>query len=444
MKKRSHYFLSGAVETKLIYYYQPALGSTAAVDEGAVAIHRNGVSTFYIGKKGIIASKNKWLSLSSSEILNRFEVWKKRWNQADPELYTFSIEHHWEKNWQRLEDIQNTFWRESYCIENTDPFADEIERIVKAHLEQHGIEVSLFHDLVSPSVATLPQRLLFDLHRVKQGRYSEKDYLRKYWYCMGTWNGGKKLTSADVRKQQDALNEADISEQENMLRQRKKIHEQYDPKIDEHTKQLLTLLRVLTLWRDERKAVLQKINVCLAQVARQGSRELGVNPEIFSMIHYAELDAFKQNPELFKQRLEKNVLVIERGKSIGTVLTGSVVDLYIQEFILQKKTNLVKGTVACSGIANGRVRIIVKEHHFALFQDGEVLITTMTRPEFVPLMRKACAIVTDEGGITSHAAIVSRELKVPCIVGTKHATEVFEDGDLVQVDAEHGIVRRVS
>ncbi|MEY2664432.1 MAG: hypothetical protein RIT04_240, partial [Candidatus Parcubacteria bacterium] len=75
------------------------------------------------------------------------------------------------------------------------------------------------------------------------------------------------------------------------------------------------------------------------------------------------------------------------------------------------------------------------------FEDGSVLVTSMTRPEFVPLMKKAIAIVTDEGGITCHAAIVSRELKKPCIIGTKVATQVLKDGDMVEVDANSGIVR---
>ena len=68
----------------------------------------------------------------------------------------------------------------------------------------------------------------------------------------------------------------------------------------------------------------------------------------------------------------------------------------------------------------------------------------MTRVEFVPMMRKAKAIITDEGGIACHAAIVSRELRVPCIIGTKIATHVLKDGDLVEVDIEEGIVRKIN
>ena len=73
-----------------------------------------------------------------------------------------------------------------------------------------------------------------------------------------------------------------------------------------------------------------------------------------------------------------------------------------------------------------------------------VLVTSMTRPEMVVAMEKAAAIVTDEGGITSHAAIVSRELKIPCIIGTKIATRILKNGDLVEVDAFKGIVRKIS
>ncbi|MFA6445786.1 MAG: PEP-utilizing enzyme [Candidatus Paceibacterota bacterium] len=65
----------------------------------------------------------------------------------------------------------------------------------------------------------------------------------------------------------------------------------------------------------------------------------------------------------------------------------------------------------------------------------------MTRPDFLSLMNKASAFITDEGGITCHAAIVARELNKPCIIGTKIATKVLKDGDMVEVDAERGVVR---
>ncbi len=74
-------------------------------------------------------------------------------------------------------------------------------------------------------------------------------------------------------------------------------------------------------------------------------------------------------------------------------------------------------------------------------KEGDILVAGQTRPFFMPAIRKAGAIVTDEGGITSHAAIVARELKKPCVIGTRIATEVLKDGDLVEVDADNGVVK---
>ena len=103
----------------------------------------------------------------------------------------------------------------------------------------------------------------------------------------------------------------------------------------------------------------------------------------------------------------------------------------------------VKGTVASKGdIVQGKVRIIMKEN-VTSFQKDEILVTVMTSPEFVPAIQKAKAIITDEGGVLCHAAIVSRELNKPCVIGTEIATKVLKTGDLVEVDAEQGIVRKL-
>ncbi len=75
--------------------------------------------------------------------------------------------------------------------------------------------------------------------------------------------------------------------------------------------------------------------------------------------------------------------------------------------------------------------------------EGDLLVSHMTDPEIVPAMKKAAAIVTDMGGITCHAAIVSRELGIPCVIGTKIATKVLRDGDLAEVDANKGIIRKL-
>jgi pyruvate,water dikinase len=77
------------------------------------------------------------------------------------------------------------------------------------------------------------------------------------------------------------------------------------------------------------------------------------------------------------------------------------------------------------------------------FHKGQILVAGMTRPDYVSYMEKAAAFVTDGGGILCHAAIIAREMGKPCIVGTQIATKVLKDGDLVEVDAKNGVVRKI-
>jgi pyruvate,water dikinase len=102
--------------------------------------------------------------------------------------------------------------------------------------------------------------------------------------------------------------------------------------------------------------------------------------------------------------------------------------------------DLVRGLGAAPGFAVGPVRVIRAREDATDLLDGEILVTHMTTPDWVPLMRKAAAIVTDSGGMTCHAAIVSRELGIPCVVGTADATQVLRDGEEVTVDAGSGVV----
>ena len=101
---------------------------------------------------------------------------------------------------------------------------------------------------------------------------------------------------------------------------------------------------------------------------------------------------------------------------------------------------LVKGLAASPGIAVGKVKKIKSVNEIGRIEEGDVLVTTMTNPDMVPAMKKAVAVITDEGGRTCHAAIVSREFGIPCIVGTQNSTEILQDGMVVTVDATRGVV----
>jgi len=106
----------------------------------------------------------------------------------------------------------------------------------------------------------------------------------------------------------------------------------------------------------------------------------------------------------------------------------------------QSATIILKGQGAAPGIASGRVVIIRDVKDTGSVKEGDILVTRMTNPDMVPAMRKVAAIVTDEGGMTCHAAIVSRELGTPAVVGTKTATHILKNGQLVTVDGEMGLI----
>jgi len=102
---------------------------------------------------------------------------------------------------------------------------------------------------------------------------------------------------------------------------------------------------------------------------------------------------------------------------------------------------LIKGQIGFPGKIVGRVRIIKNKRQADKLKEGEIIVSPMTTPEFVDIMKKASAFITNEGGVICHAAITARELKKPCIIGTGVATQVLRDGDLIELDANKGIVR---
>src|SRR3989338_1697675 len=117
-----------------------------------------------------------------------------------------------------------------------------------------------------------------------------------------------------------------------------------------------------------------------------------------------------------------------------------------KDYLLKKENQLnlseLKGISANKGLVRGKVVVVMNREQLTKVQEGDILVAPMTTPFYVPVMRKASAFVTDEGGIMCHAAIIAREMKKPCIVGTKIATQVLKDGDMVEVNADKGIVRK--
>lgn len=133
--------------------------------------------------------------------------------------------------------------------------------------------------------------------------------------------------------------------------------------------------------------------------------------------------------------------LIKAGRDELKALVASKSIALVKEEAIDKKS--LKGQTAFKGKVQGAA-IIVKDPRNMTAHQGAVLIAPMTTPDYMAIIRKAAAIVTDEGGLLCHAAIVAREMHKPCVIGTKHATKIFKDGDMIEVDAENGVVKKVS
>ena len=207
---------------------------------------------------------------------------------------------------------------------------------------------------------------------------------------------------------------------------------------------MFTMFSLLLYWRDERKSQVQQMNYCLDVMGKEIAKRSHLTWEDLALCNPLEIkslpvrkDAIKRSRDLFAQRY----MMVWDGKKVEHLPKKSSQRLFkTLEDAIQKEVGEIRGMIACPGKARGEVVIINRADEFKKMAQGKILVSSMTRPDFVPLMKKAAAIVTDEGGITSHAAVVSRELKVPCVIGTQVVTKILHDGDKVFVNADHGIV----
>ena len=170
------------------------------------------------------------------------------------------------------------------------------------------------------------------------------------------------------------------------------------------------------------------------------------------LAHYLLLE------EVLRLKSSENVNIDEiKKRKTGYIFTGGQIftNLTFSEFCKQndfinpennsidQEVEKFSGQVAFPGKVIGKVKKVLIKGDFSKVEAGDIIVAIMTNANFVPIFGLASAIVTDEGGITCHAAIVAREMKKPCIIGTKIATQVLKDGDKVEVDATRGIIRKL-
>ncbi|MFA6099730.1 MAG: PEP-utilizing enzyme [Patescibacteria group bacterium] len=207
--------------------------------------------------------------------------------------------------------------------------------------------------------------------------------------------------------------------------------------------------------KDFRKGVYQRSYLAMDKVMAEIAKRLDLDLKSVKFMLFEEIEdaLLNRRQTLYKpivaQRLERCCLVAENGEF--KIYQGQTCDEQITKLIGKhpadvKSENVkeLKGSVAYTGHAKGIVKIVLVAEDVDKVNEGDILVSSATNPDLIVAMKRAAAFVTDTGGITSHAAIVARELKKPCVVGTGKATRVLKDGDMVEVDADKGIVTILS
>lgn len=176
--------------------------------------------------------------------------------------------------------------------------------------------------------------------------------------------------------------------------------------------------------------ILSKIEVSDSKVKEEVNNELEGEFSNNYLLGYFEVANSKSN----------GIEFIDYNKSLGEKYIGVDINNFVRKSSSDDDTVIV-GLSASNGVAEGTVKIVNSDEiSDSDFNDGDVLVCGMTSPDYLPLMQRASAIVTDQGGILSHAAIVARELKKPCLVATGDATKKLKNGDKITVDASNGKV----
>lgn len=279
---------------------------------------------------------------------------------------------------------------------------------------------------------------------------------KKYFWIRNNYAVQKILDKEFFRKELEVIKRDDLDPRKelNEIEERYvKIKEKKNEIIEElglgQDKKLMNLIKMVEEFaalQDERKKCVLLSSHYQRLFMNEISKRLNLSKDEIEYTIYPELKKMLLDKNMDRKKLRKRkehctCIFTQEGYEL---LEGEVSKKLCDKIF--KKTfdeiRELKGTVASIGKSIGKVKIVKTIYEIEKVQKGDILVANMTRPEMVVAMKKAGAIVTDEGGITSHAAVVSRELGIPCIVGTRNATEVFKDGELVEVDATNGIVRK--
>lgn len=342
------------------------------------------------------------------------------------------------------------------------------EMILKERLEKlvpPSNFVYIFERLSAPVNLSFYQRAELDLLKLK--KFSKKPKLlnqklvlhqKKYFWILNSYHHTQVLEKDYFKKELAGYSfkkaQAEIKELESHSKRVKKEKGQIIKKyqLKPEIRKIADRLAFSIWWQDLRKYYIFLANHQIDLFLTEFSRRFEINFEnihyynVYEIVKLVKTEQKVKTAEIKRRQLNLVVYYSERfnkleyisgprAKKVSNRYTAIKVDKKIKEF---------KGLVVSRGkLIKAKVRILTSVAHFNQMKKGEVLVAAMTSPDYIVVIKKASAIITDEGGMTSHAAIVSRELKIPCIVGTRIATKALKDGDLVEVNTTSGVIKKL-
>jgi phosphohistidine swiveling domain-containing protein len=284
-----------------------------------------------------------------------------------------------------------------------------------------------------------------------------KAHTKKFYWIKSSYVGGVEFTTnllienlKDLLKEDKHLEVKTDSYFKNNKREKQKVIKQL--KLSKKVADLVNIIDTATYWQDSRKELILKHCWNVTKFINELASRFKIKTENFKYTNDYDIsfETFSQlNNKSLSERRDGSVYFYDynpkaRVENLG-ICTGPEYTKFKQAMIKEKQDHKesweINGMCASVGTATGKVFICQTINQIQNFPKGAVLVTSMTRPEFVPAMKKAVAIVTDEGGITCHAAVISRELGLPCVIGTKTATKSLKNNQLVKVHADHGLIR---
>lgn len=337
---------------------------------------------------------------------------------------------------------------------------DVLEEDINKELKQSGVgnAENVFRTIAQPErLSSVAEEKIALMKMVSENKATQKNiqnHARKYAWITSTLLLGDLYSPKDVatkikkiKKNKSLNNEIESLEKlaENNRKEFKKAKKQYNFKPELLEK--INILRHAIWFRTARLDWLNESCALARPLLEMAAAKVGLSyDELIYCSPEEIINALSKNKKIADKkdifaRMGKYAMWTLDGKKCDFITGDEVDKLKSALFEESHKAQEIKGLVAYEGRAWGRVAILKDRSEIKKLKQGEILVARLTTPDFVPAMEKAKAIITDLGGITSHAAIVARELKIPCIVGTKIATKALKDGDLVEVDANRGIVK---